>query len=273
MWLITPFGFFSIVRKPSDIRKDTLTVRARIASDLDELRNLHLPELGPTAKSAGTDYRYRAVAPRAAVARAMRQTVEVLDYSNFKDAVAERQGQARSAVYHDVWSVLMRLQKDEARFTRKVLSAAALKIVEADTYGGALINNSGTRILLREPLNHFGGYVWTFPKGGPDKGETPAQAALREVKEETGYAAEIIGALPIAFKGSTTKTTAFFVMRPLGDASGRTPETAQTKWATMTEARTLISLTKTKSGRGRDLAVVDSIEAWIGMNPASRRPD
>ena len=40
--------------------------------------------------------------------------------------------------------------------------------------------------LLREPTGHFGGYVWTFLKGGVNAGESPREAALREVHEETG---------------------------------------------------------------------------------------
>ncbi|WP_363318977.1 NUDIX hydrolase [Brevundimonas sp.] len=35
-------------------------------------------------------------------------------------------------------------------------------------------------VLLVEPLNHFGGYGWTFPKGRPNPGENPAKAALGE---------------------------------------------------------------------------------------------
>ena len=59
-------------------------------------------------------------------------------------------------------------------------------------------------MLLREPANHFGGYVWTFPKGRVDAGETPQQAALREVLEETGYTARITGLVPGMFEGDTT---------------------------------------------------------------------
>jgi 8-oxo-dGTP diphosphatase len=57
------------------------------------------------------------------------------------------------------------------------------------------------RVLLRRPKGDFDGYVWTFPKGRPDAGETPEQAALREVKEETGYSAKVIGKLPGSFRG------------------------------------------------------------------------
>lgn len=111
MWLITPVGFFSVVQKPTDIQAQTLTVRARVRSDLEALKAEYLPELGPIQDSKVNDYRFRAVAPQAAVAKAMARLVENLDYSNFKDEVAERQGHARAHLYHDVWSTLYRLQK------------------------------------------------------------------------------------------------------------------------------------------------------------------
>ena len=37
MWLVTPIGFFSIVQKPGDKANGTLTVRARLRSDLAAL--------------------------------------------------------------------------------------------------------------------------------------------------------------------------------------------------------------------------------------------
>ena len=71
MWMMTTFGFFSIVEKPSDRAAGTLTVRARARADLDHLRAEILPGLGPTVDHAGTDYPYRAVAPRGEVAVAL----------------------------------------------------------------------------------------------------------------------------------------------------------------------------------------------------------
>ncbi|MGA4495747.1 NUDIX domain-containing protein [Vreelandella venusta] len=67
------------------------------------------------------------------------------------------------------------------------------------------------RLRTREPTNHFDGYVWTFPKGKPDSGETPYQTALREVWEETGCRAEILGALPDTY-ASGLSTNAYFVI-------------------------------------------------------------
>jgi len=111
MWLITPTGFFSVVRKPSDAAAGTLTVRARVRADLDTLREQWLPTLGATRESRDTDYRFRATAPQTEVAAAMARMVEAIDYSNFKDEVARRQGSARAHRYHDVWAALMPLQQ------------------------------------------------------------------------------------------------------------------------------------------------------------------
>lgn len=51
---------------------------------------------------------------------------------------------------------------------------------------GGLVHKEG-KVLLVKVQNLKGERVWTFPKGHLEKGETPRQAALREVEEETGY--------------------------------------------------------------------------------------
>ncbi len=141
---------------------------------------------------------------------------------------------------------------------------------EATAYGGVLISID-RKILLREPTNHYGGYAWTFAKGRPDPGETPAEAALREVFEETGYRAEILGALPDAYPGDTS-TTAFFLMGPLGKQGKAGAETATTRWVGFDEAAGLIGQTTSKAGRARDLAVLRAAEAAMAALPWARRP-
>jgi ADP-ribose pyrophosphatase YjhB (NUDIX family) len=75
-------------------------------------------------------------------------------------------------------------------------------------YGGVIINDQG-KILLRKPSNHFDDYIWTFPKGRQQTDETPEEAALREVLEETGIKAEIKERLPGVYEGGTTETIFF----------------------------------------------------------------
>ena len=101
----------------------TLTVRARVRSDLEALQDAVLPGLGPLTESKTTDYRFRAVAPRALVEAAMAKLTTQLDYSNFKSQVAKVQGSKRAHIYHDVWDVLYRMRgasclRDEAQAGR-----------------------------------------------------------------------------------------------------------------------------------------------------------
>jgi hypothetical protein len=110
MWLITTTGFYSIVEKPWDKKGGTLTVRARAKADLESLRAAGLPELGEVKEDTDADYRYRAQAPKAAVAGAVQAQVEGIDYDNFKTAVGKRQGRERERIYHDVWAALHPIQ-------------------------------------------------------------------------------------------------------------------------------------------------------------------
>jgi diadenosine hexaphosphate hydrolase (ATP-forming) len=47
--------------------------------------------------------------------------------------------------------------------------------------GGVVVNSEGKVLLIR----HHNG-TWVFPKGHVDEGETPLEAAIREVAEEAG---------------------------------------------------------------------------------------
>lgn len=125
-----------------------------------------------------------------------------------------------------------------------------------DAFGGVLVDPWG-RILLREPRNHYDGYVWTFPKGRPKDGETDEQAALREVEEETGLEAEILGRISGTFPGGTG-VNAYFLMRPTGAAQLPDRETWSTCWTDPGHAGQLIRLTTNEVGRARDLAVLDA---------------
>ena len=53
--------------------------------------------------------------------------------------------------------------------------------------GGVVFNPEGEVLLIRDR----NGY-WVFPKGHIDPGETPEEAAAREIQEETGIKAKLL---------------------------------------------------------------------------------
>ena len=100
MWLFTSKSFISIVQKPGDT--DLLTVRARIKGDIENL----FPDAKAEANK-GTDYKYRAKVPRAAVAQALHDQVMAVNYPNFKSTVKERK---RHDGYMGTWSAMYGVQ-------------------------------------------------------------------------------------------------------------------------------------------------------------------
>ena len=110
MWILTTRGFYSVVQKPWDVQRDTLTVRARVAADLEALRAV-CPSLGAVTQDISADYRFRAQAPRLEVSAALERLASEIDYDNFKNEIAQAQGFDRAAVYSAVWRELVQLQR------------------------------------------------------------------------------------------------------------------------------------------------------------------
>ena len=110
MWLFTTIGFFSVVQKPGD---SFLTVRARVASDLDRLREKYMPELSKTIMNKGTDYPYRATISHEDFAKGMEKIVKAIHYGNFKAEIEAKMGSERETIYHKVWHTLLKLQREK----------------------------------------------------------------------------------------------------------------------------------------------------------------
>lgn len=262
MWLITSIGFFSVVQKPGDKQNGTLTVRSRVLGDLAALKQHYLPGLGPIQESPDTDYRFRAIAPRAEVSAAMARMIETLDYGNFKSEVAKKQGPKRAGLYHQVWDALYPLQTSP-NFVETEPTA--------DSYGGVVVSG-GYKVLLREPAKHHGGYAWTFAKTVAKEGESPRDAAIRAVREKTGYDAEIRISVPGVFKGSSS-STCYYVMDARHPPAKPNWQTTGLRWVNFDEARDLLRQSPNAKGRDRDLAILDAAAKMAGMIAYKEHPN
>src|SRR5262245_34251051 len=87
--------------------------------------------------------------------------------------------------------------------------------------GGVALDRKDKKILMVKVQNLSGDVVWTFPKGHPEKGETDEDAAIREVREETGWDCKVLSALmDVHYKYKRQnilydKTVRWFLMEPL----------------------------------------------------------
>lgn len=126
MWIFTPFGFYSVVKK--DPKSDVLNVRARAREDLIALEEF----LGPVKiiELGFTDYRYRIEVKQETWAKVMAEVTMRLDYSNFKDTVKKRQGADRAGLYSRVWSVMYDLQPSRRGWSGDQSSFAFLRSYE-----------------------------------------------------------------------------------------------------------------------------------------------
>lgn len=111
--------------------------------------------------------------------------------------------------------------------------------------GGLVLDEDGNVLLIRaRDLRNRP--VWTLPKGALTTGETTEDAALREVREETGYRCEVVRELE-AFTywfqregRRIRKTVHWYLMRPIEKEGEHDHEVDEVRWTKPEEADTLL---------------------------------
>jgi 8-oxo-dGTP pyrophosphatase MutT (NUDIX family) len=112
--------------------------------------------------------------------------------------------------------------------------------------GGVLIRRAdeGPEVLLASRRTRRGELVWGLPKGLIEEGESPEDAALREVREETGHSGKIrepLGEVSYWFVWDDErirKTVHFFLMEDTGEEPGdRDHEMEEVRWFPLARAR------------------------------------
>jgi 8-oxo-dGTP pyrophosphatase MutT (NUDIX family) len=116
--------------------------------------------------------------------------------------------------------------------------------------GGIVLRHGdhGREVLLGRRRRERDGVTWTLPKGTPDDGESPAETALREVREETGLQVRIVqevGDIHYRFARDgrrIDKTVRYFLMEATGgDLADHDHEFEEVRWFRLGEAETMLS--------------------------------
>ena len=126
--------------------------------------------------------------------------------------------------------------------------SAQRKAKEEVSAGGIVFRRDGDEtyfLLIRDPYRN-----WGFPKGHLEVGEEPAQAALREVAEETGLEALAlrgrVDTIDWTFRfrgGAVHKTCHFFLIETSEQRTSplKTEGISACRWASYEEASQLIA--------------------------------
>jgi 8-oxo-dGTP pyrophosphatase MutT (NUDIX family) len=99
---------------------------------------------------------------------------------------------------------------------------------------------------------------WTLPKGKLCQGETPQQAALREVKEETGFRCQLLRSLGCSFyldRRGQRKIACYWLMKPLGGRFKPSDEVDDLRWVSLEEAPAALSHDRDRAVLRRACAV------------------
>ncbi|NVM99148.1 NUDIX hydrolase [Arthrobacter sp. SDTb3-6] len=102
--------------------------------------------------------------------------------------------------------------------------ASQLPTVEEISAGGVVVDShdGGLRVAIIARINRGGRLEWCLPKGHPEGRENYAEAAVREIEEETGIAGDVLaplGSIDYWFTVSghrVHKTVHHFLLRATG---------------------------------------------------------
>jgi mutator protein MutT len=129
--------------------------------------------------------------------------------------------------------------------------------------GGVVVRNGEVVTIVPTRRAADGSRALALPKGHVDEGETPMQAATREVREETGIVAELVcelGEVRYHYRrdGRTiSKTVQFFLFGYLeGDTADHDHEVQEVRWMALGEAEKRLTYEGEREMVARALALL-----------------
>ncbi|MBM3205611.1 NUDIX domain-containing protein [Candidatus Shapirobacteria bacterium] len=132
------------------------------------------------------------------------------------------------------------------------------KKIKREFSSGGIVFREEPEGILWLVIKPTGNEKWRLPKGEIDKGESSGQSAIREVKEEAGVEAEILGKIGsekfffVWDKQKILKTVVFYLMKYLQEAqTGFGFETEAIDWLEFKEAQKRLAFDQEKELLGK----------------------
>ena len=152
-----------------------------------------------------------------------------------------------------------------SRATRKQRSRGSRGDEQERSAGGVVVRGDETIVIVPTRRGAQGQKVLALPKGHVDPGETPAQTALREVREETGADAELIEKLgDVRYfyqrggKRIFKRVTFYLFAYRGGSIDDHDDEVEEARWMPLTEAVGALSYDGEREMAERALSAIAS---------------